>query len=255
MTPPRSSRRVVRALLCCGWALGLALAASAQTTVGPTRQIDTITLAGSKTMADKFGVRSQPFRADSRDGPVWLVYYFIGEVEASEQDAEVSFEMFLDGVKMNPRDTFALFRARYMRPVTQDDVAPQAEGTTIPLAAWAGMPSVPDALSRALGAEAARALMGDAQARGRLRHVVVTQRLPVPPGEDTFASISLRRAQGFTPLYLRVHIGQGPVPRELEQWSRQTSGPWWTRYRELLLMVGVVVAAGLLLLRRLVRRS
>ena len=71
----------------------------------------TVELAGAKVMGDPFGKRSKEFRADSRDGPVWLVYYFIGEVQGDEQAAEAAFEMFFEGVKMSPTDTFALFRA------------------------------------------------------------------------------------------------------------------------------------------------
>jgi hypothetical protein len=211
-------------------------------------------MAGSQAMADKFGRRSQPFRADSRDGPVWLVYYFIGELQGAEDDAEVAFEMFFDGVKMDPRDTFALFRARYMQPVTEKDVAPGAQGTTVALAAWAGMPSVPAALATATGQQAADRMTTDAQAYAKLRHVVVANRVVVPPGEDTFASFTMTRARGFKPLYLRVHIGQGPIPRELEQWGRQTSGSWLYRYRKVLIMVMSVVAASLMLLWYLARR-
>ncbi len=246
---------VAAALIGSALAIASVQRANAQATAGPTRQIDTVTIAGPEAILQKRGVRSHPFRADARDGPVWLVYYFIGDVEGADDDAEVVFEMFLDGVQMDARDTFALFRARYMQQVREQDVAAQAPGTPIPLAAWAGMPSVPDALALALGPEAALRVTGDPQAYGRLRHIVVTQRLPVPAGEDTFASFSLRRARGFKPLYLRVHIGQGPVPRELEQWGRQTSGSWLYRYRSALLMVGAFVAAGLVLLRYLLRRA
>jgi hypothetical protein len=253
--PPRGARYIVAcAMVCTALALWLAHAPLAQSTQGPTRQIDTVTMAGSKAMTDRFGRRSQPFRADGRDGPVWLVYYFLGEIEGDEDTAEVAFEMFFEGVKMDPRDTFALFRARYMRPVTAKDVEPTAQGTAVPLAAWAGMPSVPEALARSVGAQAAQRLTADAQAFGRLRHVVVANRVPVPPGEDTVASFTMKRTRGFKPLYLRVHIGQGPIPRELEQWSKQTSGSWLVRYRKVVLMVAGFVAAALMLLWWLVRR-
>jgi hypothetical protein len=116
------------------------------------------------------------------------------------------------------------------------------------------MPSVPEALARSVGAQAAQRLTADAQAMGRLRHVVVANRVAVPPGEDTFASFTMKRAQGFKPLYLRVHIGQGPIPRELEQWSQQTSGSWLVRYRQVVLMVVGVVGGALMLLWWLARR-
>lgn len=251
---PRTVRRRFAALLIAGLACAVPTA-TAQSTQGPTRQIDTVELAGGKVMGDPFGKRSKEFRADSRDGPVWLVYYFIGEVQGDEQAAEVAFEMFFDGVKMSPTDTFALFRARYMRPVSAEDMAPGAPGTPVPLAAWAGMPSVPEALERALGADAAQRFATDPDARSRLRHVVVGNHVPVPPGDDTFASFSVSRASGMKPLYLRVHIGQGPIPRELEQWSRETSGPWLVRYRKPVIAVGVVLALALFVLWRLGRRS
>ena len=88
----------------------------------------------------------------------------------------------------------------------------------------------------------------------RRPYVVVANHVVVPPGEDTFASFTMTRARGFKPLYLRVHIGQGPIPRELEQWGRQTSGSWLYLYRKVLLMVASVVAAALILLWYLARR-
>lgn len=247
-------RLLAAAAACCALALWPARESAAQSTTGPTRQIDTVTMAGSQAMADKFGRRSQPFRADGRDGPVWLVYYFIGELQGAEDDAEVAFEMFFEGVKMDPRDTFALFRARYMQPVAEKDVVPGAQGTTVALAAWAGMPSVREALATSTGPQAADRMTTDAQAYAKLRHVVVANRVVVPPGEDTFASFTMRRTHGFKPLYLRVHIGQGPIPRELEQWGRQTSGSWLYRYRKVVIMVASVIAAALFLLWYLARR-
>lgn len=250
----RCARRRFVALLLAGLACAVPTA-TGQSTQGPTRHIDTVELAGAKVMGDPFGKRSKEFRADSRDGPVWLVYYFIGEVQGDEQAAEAAFEMFFEGVKMSPTDTFALFRARYMRPVSAEDMAPGAPGTPVPLAAWAGMPSVPEALERALGAQAAQRYATDPEARSRLRHVVVGNHVTVPPGDDTFASFSVSRVSGLKPLYLRVHIGQGPIPRELEQWSRETSGPWLVRYRKPVIAVAALVVLGLFVLWRLGRRS
>jgi hypothetical protein len=52
---------------------------------------------------------------------------------------------------------------------------------------------------------------------------------------------------------VEVHVGQGPVPRELHALADQANGPWWRRYHNEAAMLGSGVALGALAIWRLRR--
>jgi hypothetical protein len=222
--------------------LPLAWAARAQADDRPllaeTRLIDRFELAGAalRPSANRQSVEFLP-RRDA--GPLWAVLDMLAVVDGSGRD-EMVFELALLDVPLAATDTVQIVKGSRMALVDasrwpRDDKGRPRSQSGLALAAK-------DSES-----------MASALSGGRLRRVVVVRTLTYKDPQPTSLRLGLRRADGIQPLRVEVHVGQGPVPRELQALAEQANGPWWRRYSREIAMWSAALGLGALAVWRLRR--
>jgi hypothetical protein len=75
----------------------------------------------------------------------------------------------------------------------------------------------------------------------------------VPAETDTSMILEVVRLENMQALALEIVVGQGPIPNELLAFEQAMNGNWFVRNKTPAAIIGAIVVAGWLLLRRLRR--
>lgn len=219
-------------------ALGERSRADDRPLVAETRHIDRFELG---VLALRPGASRQSFEfLPLRDGgPLWAVLDMVALVDGSGRD-EMVFELALLDVPLQAMDTVQIVKGSRMAQVDATRWPRDDKGRPM---SQSGL-----ALAAADGELFAAALRG-----GRLRRMVVVRTLSYKDPQPTALRLGLTRADGVQPLRVEVHVGQGPVPRELRALAEQANGSWLRRYRNEAAMWGTAAALGALAVWRLRR--
>lgn len=213
---------------------------------GETRLLTHLRVADVATLkAGAPSFNSEGFRTDDSGAPVWVAYYFLGALQDEARLGGFGLSAAPDGIPVNLANATLTFQSSNM--ATPDVVA--GTGLTVQVA---GTPIVIDeaTLRRMLGQSAADAALARPSA---LRQLVQIRQYAVPPDTDTSMILEVLRLENLRPLALEIVVGQGPIPAELVAFEQAMNGNWFVRNKTPALIIGSVLVAGLLLLRRLRR--
>lgn len=170
---------------------------------------------------------------------MWAMLDMVALVDGSGRD-EMVFELALLGVPLAATDTVQIVKGSRMAPVEPSNWPVDDKGRPRSQSGLALATKDAEKIASALSS-------------GKLHRVVVIRTLSYKDPQPTALRLGLTRADGVRPLRVEVHVGQGPVPRELQALAQQANGSWWRRYRNELGMWGTAVALGALAMWRLRR--
>ena len=237
------------------WALGGALLCGLVTSAGAdaplvdqTRILDKFTITDVKDFSKKsMPVKSKAFKSQAGAGPVWVLYYYVAALPDPSSSGETLFDVGVTDVKMNPADTVMLFASDQMASIDRSKPMkePGETGYVTPVAALALKQRLPESDYAAY----MKALRSDKA----VRHLVASKSYDVPVGTETQVLVSTLRTTNMRPMSLEVVVGQGPMPRELQAFSKKTNGSWFVRHLNAMAALGALLLAGLYMLYRLRR--
>jgi len=226
-------------LLGLGGLAGAALArADDAPLVAETRNIDRFEL-DSRALRPGASRQSVEFLPRRDGGPLWAVLDVLALADGSGRD-ELVLELALLDVPVQALDTVQIVKGSRMARVAPASW-PRDDKGQVQYQSGLALPA------------AERSAVVAALASGHLRRVVVVRTLSYKDPQPTQFRVGLTRADGVQPLRVEVHVGQGPVPRELHALADQANGPWWRRYHNEAAMLGSGVALGALAIWRLRR--
>ncbi len=162
----------------------------------------------------------------------------------------------LQGRAVNGRE-FQLARPGEPVWVALDLVAETSAGDGGELVIEFGFDGMPIPIMDTVALYRARYMRKVAGQEGDVRRSVVMKLMPTGqwrPGDTTYGTFALKRADGMTLRSLSFVIGQGDPSPELQRAIDQVRGSWFVRYRSVVLMIGAALFFGGVIWWRLLRR-
>lgn len=192
------------------------------------------------------GGRTEPFRIDPELGETWVAYYYVGALVDESKDGVTSFDV---GPTFTPKDVASAFvafeSATMSRPVAKPGLTIQYAGVTLELTA--------KDLERHLGKAGYEAYLKALEHPSNVRHLVELRRYRVPRNEAPEVLASVVRLENMKPISLEIVVGQGALPKEMQEFMKQANGSWIFRHRMKLLVIASVALIGGIVLWRLRR--
>lgn len=158
------------------------------------------------------------FQGNARMGPVWAVVHVVARPVAPMSDGEAIFSLGPTRVAMRATDGGFVLKSRNMR---------KPEGAVLlngraPMTGVIPKPHISEEDLLALDSPLL------------VRRAIEIRHFPVGDGRDGDSEFlfSLDAHRNLRPVFVEVTIGQGPIPREMEEFIRNANGSWFVRYRK-----------------------
>ncbi len=170
-------------------------------------------------------------------GPVWILYYYVGQLTDENQSGMTSFSVVPEGVKVNPNEMFVRFESGTM-----------GKPDTTPSFALSQDPEVAQLIEREIKKKLQNVPNSSTASISQIRYQSVAQYYPKITG-DTLMLLEPARIENMQPLSLELIVGQGDVPDVLKHFIQQTNGSWLQRNKTLLIIITLIAAAGIFIQR------
>ncbi|HPF25670.1 MAG: hypothetical protein R3F58_00510 [Steroidobacteraceae bacterium] len=208
-----------------------------------TRYIDSLAITDFKDFTTtSLGRRSKQFQADPALGPVWVIVDFIGAPVDSSRDGRATFDIMPEAIPVPAGTNFAIFESQHMARFDPDTALMiTAGGVTKKLV----LEDFRAFLSKEDFEQLRRATTGG---RGFLQLIKVN-RFAIPADRDTDIGVSVNTMDNMLPSVLRLTIGQGAIPLDVQRVIDQTNGSWLYRYRHFVLAMAGCLALLIALFR------
>lgn len=194
-------------------------------------------LYDSQTLQDDKESQGFSVRPTAGAGPVWILYYYVGQLKDEDESAMTSFRVVPEGVQVNPNEMFVRFESGTM-----------GKPDTAPSLALSQDPAVAQLIEKDIQQKLQTLPNASTAAINHIRYQSIAQYYPKITSE-TLMLLELARIENMQPLSLEVIVGQGDVPDVLKHFVKQTNGGWIQRNKNIFLILIMLITAGFFIQR------